>query len=332
MQLDIDDLLMDPRWIGMTCAARGAYIQLLAHQWRQGYLPDDLKLLQKISGTNNREWKRIWSEIGERFDGLGSGKLINRRCEKDRNRAMSRKLSLSERGRKGAEVKHSGHATAMQRPVAEACNGLGNEKVKVKEKVKGTSEVECSTEKNLANKPPPNSELPSGGTMFDYADQIKALEARYRDTGHGAEQFDKNELRDFMGVVGEIAPKPRQRLGLLMALKPFNLVQIAIALDGWAALTDPPRQPAPYFTGMVRNAGGKAAKMLDDYDRQQEKRRQRDAATQQAQPPQDTPTAHRSRPAGFHTVGDVLRNLPEVRRPPGGEPDTRTHETDNGNG
>ena len=325
MQLDIDDIEQDPNWITMGSACRGAYITLLMHQWRQGYLPSDPRKLMMIAREIPTTWADIWPHLEPLFTIAGE-QCFNKRCKKDRERVENRRKTLVAKGKKGAQVRWHSHSPGY--PPGNA-HPMAKEKVKVKEKVKGTSEVECSTE-NLSKQGGGNSELLSGRSIFDRDGIITKLQARYA-VGRGDDEFSADEHTRFHDLLSKIAPKQTQRLGLLQQLADHSRVAILLALADWDKLDDPPNRPAPFFVAMVRDRGGKAARMQDKWDQQKEEK-QRHEQTRQAHQGQDTTTAHRSHPAGFHTVGDVLRNLPEVRRTPGGEPDARAPETDQGDG
>lgn len=99
----------------MDAAEVGAYRLLLDHQWltKGGRLPADPRQLQRLARVYDPdEWKRVWGTIQEKFEEDGDG-LYNARLEEERKRALCRRQSYAERGRKGAAVRHGGSSSAI---------------------------------------------------------------------------------------------------------------------------------------------------------------------------------------------------------------------------
>lgn len=61
------DWKSDPHVAQLSLAERGAYLELLMTLWAEGTLDLDHKVLARICGCELRQFKRIWTKIGDRF-------------------------------------------------------------------------------------------------------------------------------------------------------------------------------------------------------------------------------------------------------------------------
>lgn len=92
------DWLADAAVIAMPCAARGAYINLLAACWIEGSLPVDPVALRRIAGAEIEEWKAIAESVLSRFS-VSDGRLRHGRLEAERQKQRQfSKLQVSRRG------------------------------------------------------------------------------------------------------------------------------------------------------------------------------------------------------------------------------------------
>ena len=91
---------------------RGLYVQLLAHQWSSGPLPDDLEALAIAVGYKPSEFMVLWRVVGQKFKKSSRG-LVNDRVEEIR--------------RKNSEIRearrHAGHKSQASRPAKEQQSG-----------------------------------------------------------------------------------------------------------------------------------------------------------------------------------------------------------------
>lgn len=69
---------------GMSLAAKGAFIDLLAYQFANGSIPLDDRTLCRIIGAFPEEWQEIRAEVLCKFEDEG-GMLVNRRMQKERD-------------------------------------------------------------------------------------------------------------------------------------------------------------------------------------------------------------------------------------------------------
>lgn len=103
-QLYAADFYMDTlSWDAETV---GVYFRLLMHEWVNGYVPNDIDKIARISGMMvDRKWRanmqRIWRELCTKFVTLPDGNLVNVRMEETRNEQESYKEKLSLSGRLG---------------------------------------------------------------------------------------------------------------------------------------------------------------------------------------------------------------------------------------
>jgi hypothetical protein len=52
---------------GMSLAARGAYIDLIAYQWTNGSIPNSIEKIARLLGSSVSDFEPIWSELAELF-------------------------------------------------------------------------------------------------------------------------------------------------------------------------------------------------------------------------------------------------------------------------
>jgi uncharacterized protein YdaU (DUF1376 family) len=69
---------------GMSMAAKGAFVDLLAYQFANGAVPSDDRTLCRIIGAFPDEWQEIREEVLSKFE-EEEGALVNRRMQKERD-------------------------------------------------------------------------------------------------------------------------------------------------------------------------------------------------------------------------------------------------------
>ena len=86
----------------LSPAARGVYIDLLAHQWEDGYIPENRSVLFRLCGLTEKEFENIWEELSGNFVSNGiPGQLINERLAKEREKALAKVQKNQDNGKKG---------------------------------------------------------------------------------------------------------------------------------------------------------------------------------------------------------------------------------------
>ena len=103
MPFYVDDFLNDESVILMTLAERGAYVTLLAHQWKEGSIPSDKHSLARIMRVDSDEFDAVWQNVKQRFVEHQTAKkrLVNPRLDDERckaaNKSESAKRSIEAR-------------------------------------------------------------------------------------------------------------------------------------------------------------------------------------------------------------------------------------------
>jgi uncharacterized protein YdaU (DUF1376 family) len=98
------DYLSDINVQVMSLSERGAYMNLLCHEWLEGGLPDDDDILSILSGLGKEWFGKSGEKIRKCFT-IKSGKFINPRLEKERKNQKERKKKRSDAGKKGNETR-----------------------------------------------------------------------------------------------------------------------------------------------------------------------------------------------------------------------------------
>ena len=81
---------------------RGAYVDCLCHQWLTGGVPaDDTRALAKVMRVSERDARRIWARIADKFTRCEDGLWWNERMEIERHKQRSYKGDKAAAGRLG---------------------------------------------------------------------------------------------------------------------------------------------------------------------------------------------------------------------------------------
>ena len=102
------DWLSDGKIALWTLAAKGAFVDLLCVQWKEGSIPEDPVQLAKLLRVDGRTFAPIWRQISDRFSRESPEKLANIRLEDSRKKMISYAESRSN----NAKSKGSGAACA----------------------------------------------------------------------------------------------------------------------------------------------------------------------------------------------------------------------------
>ena len=97
----------------MTLSERGAYIDLLAHAWNEGSIPNDAESLSSMLGVSKRVWKTVARRVLARFTDRGDGTLVNEKQEGVRAQLLACKEGQSKAGKAGAEKRWGRHDSAI---------------------------------------------------------------------------------------------------------------------------------------------------------------------------------------------------------------------------
>lgn len=104
---------------GLSAAARGYYIDMLALSWLNGGCDTDPETLRRSVGAEKAEWRRVWPELAPRWQEC-DGRLVNRRLERTREEAHAYTEAKRLAGQKGGKAK----AHAKQTPSKQLAEGV----------------------------------------------------------------------------------------------------------------------------------------------------------------------------------------------------------------
>ncbi len=103
----VADWLASQDVAGMSLAAQGAYLRLLAFQWQDGSLANDKRTLERLLGVRSSDFEEIWQEVSPMFPENAAGRLENERCASEREKAFLKVQKNREAGSKGGEKKQA---------------------------------------------------------------------------------------------------------------------------------------------------------------------------------------------------------------------------------
>lgn len=104
--------------LSMTLEEKAVYRELLDHCWEHGSLPNDEKVLAKISTATASEFRRIWPKVKQAFSVTGD-RLIHEKVEAKRPEVIRLAEQRREAGRKSAEARAE---RARQRSLNDSSN------------------------------------------------------------------------------------------------------------------------------------------------------------------------------------------------------------------
>ncbi len=103
------DFFLNGKVQAMNLEEIGAYVKLLAYQWREGSIPADACTLTRILGVDDDTFDRIWLRVGKCFEKQDKKKkwsrLINKRMAEEHDKAMQLSDRKREAGRIGGITK-----------------------------------------------------------------------------------------------------------------------------------------------------------------------------------------------------------------------------------
>lgn len=103
MPLYVREYIADTRVL--TLAEKGAYMDLLAHQWLNGSIPKTGEARRRVTGATEAEWKEVWPALAAKFP-----KNQNRKMERIRGYHMTQGVN----GRKGGRPRKSQTETQVE--------------------------------------------------------------------------------------------------------------------------------------------------------------------------------------------------------------------------
>lgn len=100
----VDDWLNDERVRMMSFEERGAYLELLCFQWREGSIPSDSQGIASLLGVNVEFVKSLMDTVLKCFT-KSEGRLVNSRLEIERKKQRAKHRKVVAAGRKGGKAK-----------------------------------------------------------------------------------------------------------------------------------------------------------------------------------------------------------------------------------
>jgi uncharacterized protein YdaU (DUF1376 family) len=108
---------------GLSGAARGYHIDMLALSWLNGGCDVDPETLRRSVGAEKAEWRRVWPELSTRWQEV-DGRLVNPRLERVREEATAYTEAKRIAGKLGGKAKAERLANGKQTPSKELADGL----------------------------------------------------------------------------------------------------------------------------------------------------------------------------------------------------------------
>ncbi len=98
-----NDFFKSPKVLVMSDAEIVDYVRLLAYEWYEGFIINDLSAIARICLRDLSTMKRHWKTVSKCFcqDPSDSNKLLNKRMEGERQKCLIAKEKRIERARKG---------------------------------------------------------------------------------------------------------------------------------------------------------------------------------------------------------------------------------------
>ena len=117
------DYLSDPKLRTFKAVHHGVYRLLLDFEWVDGPLPNDHEELAAMGCVSIEEFPAVWAKVGRCFEEC-DGRLINKRLEAERARALAIRETKRSAGKKGGRRKADGKhmVSASQSPANQTAN------------------------------------------------------------------------------------------------------------------------------------------------------------------------------------------------------------------
>jgi len=100
---------------GLSGAARGYHIDMLALAWLNGGCDLDPETLRRSVGADKSEWRKVWPSLAPRWTEV-NGRLINRRLETVREESTAFSEARRIAGKKGGSARANAKQTPSKEP------------------------------------------------------------------------------------------------------------------------------------------------------------------------------------------------------------------------
>lgn len=122
LMFDFEDFFGDEAVMLMSNAQIGIYLRLLAHDWREGSIPSDWDLVERLVGYPKSEgntFVHLVELIKGKYIGAGEGRQTNRRLAAQRNEQREAYQKAVDRGRAGGKAAAANRRKAKPEPEPE---------------------------------------------------------------------------------------------------------------------------------------------------------------------------------------------------------------------
>jgi uncharacterized protein YdaU (DUF1376 family) len=100
------EMLGDGDFISWSLEERGCWITLSARCWADGSIPEDTERMAKLCGCDAQAMLKYWAGIANKFEkSETSGRLISRRIEEERQKAIEKAEKICGRAKAGAAAR-----------------------------------------------------------------------------------------------------------------------------------------------------------------------------------------------------------------------------------
>lgn len=121
----VNDLFGSMRVDAMEADEFGAYMALLLRMYQHGgSLPNDDRILQKLSKMSHQKWRQTRSKLLANFDLTPSGELTHHRVQAELQRISKTQSVNAERAKKGADARWSSNASSMLQASDKQCSEM----------------------------------------------------------------------------------------------------------------------------------------------------------------------------------------------------------------
>lgn len=268
----------------MTLSERGAFTDLLSHQWLEGAIPDDDDEICRLIGAFPEEWQKVKSKVLRKFVLTDAG-YVNERLEKERDE------------REGIRKKRVDAATKRweEQKAREAAQADANAQAKADSN--GAVLLHASTATATAS----TTSLSSSNSKIEDASAAAALERTIEPAAAAATPSPSQEKgKDWFAIFAGIAPG----LGIPEDFAAMLAADVS-ANDGNDATGKPVKAPGSFLKA--------------SWDRERVRTAERGSGAAQAKPAQKNGNAPGERSA-WQIEGDIARlkrRIAQIEAEPG---------------
>ncbi len=165
------DFLSDRHVMAMNASARGCYIVLLCHCWLHGSIPNDWKVIQRLSQYEGHHWPLIREMLKPCFI-FDNGELRQPRIERERKKQADYRAMKAKAGQAGGKQTASKRLADMVAESSPPSSSSSSSSIPVL--------VEQAKEKELASTTSGAPQKPLSQTQKDHATRLAMADSMRR--------------------------------------------------------------------------------------------------------------------------------------------------------